>query len=77
MGVTGHRSTEGVRTYKQVSSEQREALSDILNTATNTKRKVESKDDCVGTASEGTTPFGGLQISGCQGVTVNYIGIKP
>ncbi len=81
MGVTGHRSTEGVRTYKRVSNEQREALSDILNTATNTKdtkkRKVESKDDCVGTASEGTTPFGGLQISGCQGVTVNYIGIKP
>ncbi len=31
MERTGHRSLEGVRTYKRTSSEQREALSDILN----------------------------------------------
>lgn len=66
-------AAQRVFVHTRVSSEQREALSDILNTATNTKdtkkRKVESKDDCVGTASEGTTPFGGLQMSGCQGVT--------
>ena len=84
MGVTGHRSTEGVRLYKRVSSEQREALSDVLNTATNGKTptngttptnetgvkkcKVEGKEDNLGT---------GLQISGCQGVTVNYVGMQP
>lgn len=92
MGVTGHRSTEGVRTYKRVSSEQREALSDILNTATNGKTpttgtmptndtgvkkcKVEGKEDNFGTMGRDMLPFG-LQISGCLGVTVNYTGVKP
>lgn len=86
MGVTGHHSTEGVRTYKRVSSEQREALSDILNTATTgttptndigvKKCKVEGKEDNFGTMGRDMLPFG-LQIIGCQGVTVNYIGMKP
>ena len=92
MGVTGHHSTEGVRTYKRVSSEQREALPDILNTATNGKTsttskmptndtgvkkcKVESKENNFGTMGRDMLPFR-LQISGCQGVTVNYIGMKP
>lgn len=31
MERTGHRSLEGVRSYKRTSDEQREALSDILN----------------------------------------------
>ena len=31
MERTGHRSLEGVRSYKRTSEEQREALSDILN----------------------------------------------
>ena len=35
MSRTGHRSVEGVRTYKRIGDEQREMLSDILNEATN------------------------------------------
>ena len=31
MQRTGHRSTEGIRSYKRTSSEQQEAISDILN----------------------------------------------
>jgi len=92
MGVTGHHSTEGVRLYKGVSSEQRETLSDVLNTATNGKTpvtgtmptnetgvkkcKVEGKEDDFGTMGRYMLPFG-LQISGCQRVTVNYVGMKP
>ena len=35
MSRTGHRSIEGVRTYKRVSEEQAKAVSEVLNTATN------------------------------------------
>ena len=35
MTRTGHRSIEGVRTYKRVSEEQTQGLSHILNDATN------------------------------------------
>lgn len=35
MERTGHRSLEGVRSYKRTSRQQREALSDILNRSTN------------------------------------------
>ena len=31
MERTGHRSTEGIRSYKRTSSEQQQAVSDILN----------------------------------------------
>ena len=33
MERTGHKSTDGVRSYKRTSENQREALSDILNRA--------------------------------------------
>lgn len=35
MARTGHRSTDGIRTYKRVSADQQKALSDILNNPTN------------------------------------------
>ena len=35
MSRTGHRSIEGVRAYKRACTEQKENLSDILNSATN------------------------------------------
>ena len=45
MSRTGHRSVGGVRAYKRVSDEQRQALSDVLNTAPDgigaKKRKLE------------------------------------
>jgi len=55
MGVTGHHSTEGVCTYKRVSSEQQEALSDILNTATNGK-----------TPTTGTMPTNDTGVKKCK-----------
>jgi hypothetical protein len=33
MAHTGHRSVDGVRTYKRVSEEQRRSLSTVLNSA--------------------------------------------
>lgn len=39
MSRTGHRSVEGVRTYKRTSTEQKEALSKVLNSATNGESK--------------------------------------
>ena len=41
MEHTGHRSLEGVRTYKRISKQQRAALSDILNLK---KQCLESSD---------------------------------
>lgn len=38
--------------------------------------KVEGKEDNFGTTGRDLLPFG-LQIRGCQGVTMNYIGMKP
>ncbi len=35
MSRTGHRSVEGVRTYKRISDDQKQALSSVLNCATN------------------------------------------
>ena len=54
MEVTGHRSTEGVCLYKRVSSEQREALSDVLDTATNGKT---STTDTTPTNETGVTKY--------------------
>ena len=49
MERTGHRSIEGVRSYKRTSETQREVLSDILN------RKVPRVGDAI-TAPSSTTP---------------------
>ena len=35
MARTGHRSIEGIRTYKRVGEEQKQALSNVLYAATN------------------------------------------
>ncbi len=61
MTRTGHRSVQGVRTYKRVSEDQKQALSSVLNAATNghalppaeKKAKVEVLSNCTnGTAME-------------------------
>ena len=35
MSRTGHRSIDGIRKYKRISNEQKEATSEVLNSATN------------------------------------------
>ena len=52
MERTGHRSVEGVRSYKMTSDEQREALSDLLNHGQSTTAAVEQYDPSTG----GNTP---------------------
>ncbi len=42
MTRTGHRSVQGVRTYKRVSDDQKLALSKVLNAATNGEMLDES-----------------------------------
>ena len=64
MERTGHRSLDGVRHYKRTSDEQREALSDILN----------SKRPCRGTNTSATTcttpcQFATSQASAFSGLT--------
>ena len=72
MSRTGHHSVDGVRAYKRVSDEQRQALSDVLNTAPDAKKpKLDPKletDNGEQTNSEKRS----LQITGCYGVTINY-----
>ncbi len=43
MARTGHRSIQGVRSYKRISDGQRHALSDMLNAATNGSQPPEKK----------------------------------
>ena len=43
MARTGHRSLEGVRTYKRIGDEQREMMSNVLNEATNGERETPAK----------------------------------
>ena len=51
MERTGHRSLEGVRSYKRTSDAQREALSDILN-----RPKVTGTRECANLQSEVLQP---------------------
>ena len=46
MERTGHRSLEGVRSYKRTSESQKEALSDILNTKPS-MQEPQSSDQCT------------------------------
>ena len=43
---TGHRSIDGVHVYKHVSDNQRQELSDILNSATNGNAESKKKMHC-------------------------------
>ena len=52
---TGHRSLEGVRSYKRTSSEQLEALSDILNRPNNFINKVGHTTSYQNSSSLSTT----------------------
>ena len=61
MEVTGHRSLEGVRSYKRTSDTQREALSDILNCS---KSCVEPN-----TAVVATMPSAGTAVEPSSGAT--------
>jgi hypothetical protein len=86
MSRTGHRSLDGVRTYKRVSEEQKMALSSVLNaTTTGSKQKQQtvqpqSKKPKLELVEEDTThdlPINTassiLNLHGCHGITINYV----
>jgi hypothetical protein len=52
MERTGHRSIEGIRSYKRTSDTQREALSDILNK--NSNKKICVSNSCAAQALPST-----------------------
>ena len=88
MSRTGHHSIEGVRAYKQVCTEQKENLSDILNSATNgsvipyREKKIQAPSVPTETSSNHALNLSAssssssfcppINISGCSSFTVNF-----
>lgn len=70
MERTGHRSIDGVRSYKQTSDEQREALSDIINCTHD--RKQPRLTSCSQSQQLSVAP-GQIMLSNCNNVTLNII----
>ena len=72
MSRTGHRSLEGIRTYKRVSENQQE-VSAVLNGATNESELKGPKQKKIKTAILDTLqhPYT-LNVSNCTGITINY-----
>lgn len=73
MARTGHRSIEGVRTYKRVGEELKQALSNILNAATNGEepRSKKQRIDSEAEDTETLLPASYSSITSTQSVSVN------
>ena len=80
MSRTGHHSLEGIRTYKRISDEQQQAVSTVLNDATNGTPPAEKKMKSIEIAASQTNntlcktelPFQLAVDSNCTNVTINY-----
>ena len=88
MSRTGHRSLDGVRTYKRVSEEQKMALSSILNATTNgckqqqavqpqtelhsKKPKLIEEDPGPSLYAHAQHASSSLNLHGCHGITINF-----
>ena len=93
MARTGHRSVEGVRSYKRISHEQRQTLSEVLNSATNgneepntevKKPRIEelqkSVDISIANGQAGyssSSMLPSMNFSGCSQITINYSPYTP
>ena len=82
MGRTGHRSFQGLRTYKRVSNQQKRDISDLLNSDTNgehcntcqpepKKIKCELESECL-THNAPLLQPATLNFTGCSSITINY-----
>ena len=77
MERTGHRSLDGVRTYKRPCEEQHKELSDVLHGG-DKKVKIEQKENSIQEVNvmpgnkTNATPKPELHFSGCNGITINY-----
>ncbi len=67
MEPTGHRSFDGIRSYKRTSSEQVMVLSDVLNNTTTVNKRKKSSDesDCHYDLSK-------LQLNGCSNISIIF-----
>ena len=86
MTRTGHRSVSGVRTYKRVLDDQKETLSNILNSTTNAtdcpppqkREKVGLKQTLPHAQTQlfefqsSERDFPTLNLSGCSSIIINY-----
>ena len=75
MARTGHRSLDGIRTYKRVSDEQHKQVSAILNntgesTSNEGTNPIPNKQKLSPTNCD-QLPFT-LNVSNCQNVTITY-----
>ena len=77
MERTGHRSLDGVRTYKRPCEEQHKELSDVLHGG-DKKVKIEQKENSIQKVNvipenkTSVTPKPELHFLGCNGITINY-----
>ena len=83
MERTGHRSLEGIRSYKRTSDEQREAVSDILSNKKPCTEIALSENACVTPEVQNqytanislpsyTSKSGAFYFSSCTNVNINF-----
>ena len=83
MDRTGHRSVDGVRTYKRISEDKKKHTSKILNAATNCETELTHDENSASTqicATQASTHPGqtshslplSLHLTGCSSVNINY-----
>ena len=80
MEVTGHRSLEGVRNYKRTTSQQKEVLSDILNSTKNVATSASApqmQNQLQISAKSLSPPKNQLQISATQNQQIQTSGSTP
>ena len=75
MERTGHRSLDGVRTYKRPCKEQHKELSNVLHGSEKRVKTEEKEINVVPrnkmSTHDTTKPV--FNFSGCNGITINYI----
>ena len=71
MERTGHRSTDGVRSYKRTSIEQQQVLSDIVNLSVKRQKKEVSFMESSATATQESTRLQVI-LQSCNNITLNF-----
>ena len=80
---TGHRSTEGVHSYKRTSMQQKQEVSDILNMATRIKMNTTNQTGDITSSAEANVSFpsscstksGAFNFQSCTNVNIIFITI--
>lgn len=72
MERTGHRSTDGVRSYKRTSIEQQQVLSDIVNLGVKRQKTEVSCVESSATASTQETTRPQVILLNCNNITLNF-----